>query len=183
MIEWIAKDWQTAWLILVTAVLIYAATHVAVRIAGLRSFSKMSATDFVLTVAMGSILAATVTSKSPSVAVGAAAIGSVLLIKGVLAALRARSGVFRRLAGNTPVMLMTDGRFHDAALRRCHVSREEVHAKLREANVWNYGQVLFVVLETTGDVSVLHRSGSDLPVSEEIFAGISGPATSAGPQP
>jgi len=31
-----------------------------------------------------------------------------------------------------------------------------VRAKLREANVFNYHEVEAVVLETTGDVSVLH---------------------------
>jgi uncharacterized membrane protein YcaP (DUF421 family) len=34
-------------------------------------------------------------------------------------------------------------------------------SKLREANVLNFGQVLYVVLESTGDISVLHKSNSE----------------------
>jgi len=39
---------------------------------------------------------------------------------------------------------------------RSRVTEDDVRAKLREANVFNYHEVEAVVLETTGDVSVLH---------------------------
>jgi uncharacterized membrane protein YcaP (DUF421 family) len=44
-------------------------------------------------------------------------------------------------------------------LNRARMTVEELNGKLREANVLNYGQVRAVVLETTGDVSVLHGDG------------------------
>ena len=43
-------------------------------------------------------------------------------------------------------------------LKSARVHEDQLIAKLREANVYNFNQVIAVVLETTGDISVLHRS-------------------------
>ncbi len=48
---------------------------------------------------------------------------------------------------------MAGNRFLDENLRR---TEDDVRAKVREADVQNYDQVLAVVLETTGDISVGH---------------------------
>lgn len=48
---------------------------------------------------------------------------------------------------------------HDALRKTC-VSEEDLIAKLWEANACHFSEVRAVVLETTGDVSVLH--GDDL---------------------
>lgn len=53
-------------------------------------------------------------------------------------------------------MLMRDGRFLEDAMRETRVARDYLVAKLREANVLDLARVRAVVLETTGDISVLH---------------------------
>jgi uncharacterized membrane protein YcaP (DUF421 family) len=57
---------------------------------------------------------------------------------------------------NTPVILMRNGKIIDDALKETRVARSDLLAKLREANVLNLDEVRAVVLETTGDISVLH---------------------------
>jgi uncharacterized membrane protein YcaP (DUF421 family) len=57
---------------------------------------------------------------------------------------------------DTPVVLMKDGVMLGSAMRETHVSEDELLAKLRAANVLDIGFVRAVVLETTGDVSVLY---------------------------
>jgi uncharacterized membrane protein YcaP (DUF421 family) len=61
-----------------------------------------------------------------------------------------------RILQNQPVLLMRDGRIIGEALTQTRISRDNLYAKLREANVLDPAQVRAVVLETTGDVSVLH---------------------------
>lgn len=133
-----------------------------VRIAGLRSFSKMTAFDFVATVAMGSLLAAAATASSwPSFAQVIVALAALLGVQALLAWLRSRSSRLREFIGNTPVLLMEDGRFCEAALKRTRVAREDVLAKIRAANALDLGDVRAVVLENTGDISVLHGETLD----------------------
>ncbi|WP_375270364.1 DUF421 domain-containing protein [Sphingomonas sp.] len=127
-----------------------------VRIVGLRSFSKMTAFDFVITLATASLLATAATVTGWAAYVQAMVAILALLATQVALALLRRWRAARRVMENTPVLLMHEGAFIDAALRSTRVSRSDVMAKLRAANVHDLAQVRAVVLETTGDISVLH---------------------------
>ena len=128
-----------------------------VRVNGLRSFSKMTNFDFVMTVAVGSLLASASQTNSWSAFFQAMiAMAALFLVQFVTARLRRRSDKIEALMQNTPVILMRDGEIIDSALAETRVARSALMAKLREANVLNMQQVRAVVLETTGDISVLH---------------------------
>ena len=128
-----------------------------VRINGLRSFSKMTNFDFVMTVAVGSLLAGGSQTSAwddfLQVLVGLAAL---FIVQYLTARLRQSSENFESLIQNPPVVLMRDGKIIEEALDATRVARDDLIAKLREANVLDFSEVRAVILETTGDVSVLH---------------------------
>lgn len=53
-------------------------------------------------------------------------------------------------------------------------AKNDVYAKLREANVLSLDQVRCVVLETTGDISVMHGDPDGPPISGELLQGVVG---------
>lgn len=128
-----------------------------VRMNGLRSFSKMTNFDFVMTVAVGSLLAGASQSTSwVAFAQTLVAMGALFIVQYVTARFRKASDTFERLVQNKPVVLMRDGKMFDEALVECRVARDDLIAKLREANVLEFSEVRAAILETTGDISVLH---------------------------
>lgn len=128
-----------------------------VRLCGLRSFSKMTAFDFVVTVATGSLLANAATADRWSVYLqSCAAIAVLLAMQALVAVLRRKFELFSRALENRPAILMREGRFDREAMAANRVAEDDVWAKLREANALDLSQVRAVVLETTGDISVLH---------------------------
>lgn len=128
-----------------------------VRIVGLRSFSKMTSFDFVMTIAMGSLVGSAARSTTWTDYLQAvAAMASLFLVQWVTAKLRNSSRWASRVIQNQPVLLMRDGKVLEEALRATRVSRDSLFEKLRGANVLDMAKVRAVVLETTGDVSVLH---------------------------
>lgn len=137
-------------------------TVLLVRLVGLRSFSKMTAFDFVATIATGSLIAQAGTrSDWTTYLQSLSAIAGVFLVQYALAAARHRSGRFKGLLRNRPVLLMEEGEFLEEALSATRVSRSSVVEKLRAANVLDLSEVRAVVLETTGDISVIHGSDFD----------------------
>ncbi|MEN3791331.1 YetF domain-containing protein [Fulvimarina sp. MAC3] len=141
----------------VLATLGLAVVIVIVRLVGLRSFSKMTSFDFVITLATGSLLATAATVSSwASFLQGCVAIVALMTLQVLIAATRDRSNRISRYIMNDPVLLMKDGEFLDDAMNSRRVSRDDVLAKLRQANVTNFDQVKAVIMETTGDISVLH---------------------------
>lgn len=139
-----------------------------VRVNGLRSFSKMTNFDFVMTVAVGSLLA--VASQSTNWSAFAQALSAMVamfLVQYLSARLRKASKTFKTLVQNSPVVLMRNGEIIPDALISTRVAKDDLIAKLREANVLDLSQVRAVILETTGDVSVLHGDTC----SEELLEG------------
>lgn len=142
-----------------------------VRIIGLRSFSKMTAFDFVATIATGSLLATAATApRWGDFFQVVIAITALMAVQAALSVLRKTSDKARHLLGNTPILLMSDGKFIDEAMRTSRVAREDVLAKIRGANVCDIRTVRAVVLENTGDISVLHGGELD----QDVLKGVRG---------
>lgn len=140
-----------------------------VRIVGLRSFSKMTNFDFVMTIAMGSLLANVSQSQQWSGFVQTlTAMASLFAVQYSMSRLRRWSQQIDRLVQNTPVLLMKDGVILRDALRATRVAEEDLIAKLREANALDLSSIRAVVLETTGNISVLHGDRID----EVLFKGV-----------
>ncbi|MFI9651383.1 YetF domain-containing protein [Guyparkeria halopsychrophila] len=132
-----------------------------VRINGLRSFSKMTNFDFVMTIAVGSMLAGASQSTSwTAFAQTFVAMAMLFVVQYSTARLRSASPTFSRVVQNVPVVLMRDGQILEEALAETRVAKGDLIAKLREANVLDFSEVRAVVLETTGDISVLHGQKS-----------------------
>ena len=127
-----------------------------IRVTGLRALSKMASFDFVVTVATGSLLAGAAQATDWAGFVQPClAVAGLFVVQGAVALLR-RDVPAMQLLLNEPLLLMRDGEVCEGALARSRMSRDDLAAKLREANVLGLGEVRAVVLETTGDVSVLH---------------------------
>ena len=132
----------------------------------------MSSTDFVTTVPIGSLMAGMISAPSPSIFIGLSSLLSLFAIKWIIAAARRHTEKASALLDNQPLYLMRGQEILRDNLDRANISLPELHTKLREANVWSYKQVINVVLETTGDVSVLHRPVENARLTEAIFEGV-----------
>jgi len=141
---------------------------ILIRVNGLRSLSKMNSFDFVVTVAMGSLLAGAAQATGwRGFGQAMTAMAALLAMQYLLARLRKASGMMENVLQNDPVILMRNGLVDADALARTRVSRTDLIAKLREANVLDFANVRAVVLETTGDVSVLHGDRLDPALLED----------------
>lgn len=128
-----------------------------VRVNGLRSFSKMTNFDFVMTVAVGSLLAgASQSTQWSAFGQTLTAMAALFLVQYLTARFRKASDTFEQVMQNKPIVLMRDGQIIHQALAATRVAKSDLIAKLREANVLDFSEVRAVILETTGDISVLH---------------------------
>ncbi len=153
--DWVYTSPTPILMTIVSTVAVYLAVIAYARVFGLRSFSKMSAFDFAMTIALGSLFASTIASPEPPLLLALITFG--MLFGGQkLVALARRSPAMKRVVDNTPVLLMRDGAFLYDNLRSANVTPDDLRARLRQANVLRYADVKAVVFETTGDVSVIH---------------------------
>lgn len=163
--DWIYSGDDPIFQTLIGCAIIFVVIIVLTRIIGLRAFAKFTAYDFAFTVAIGSIISSTLTS-STSLAHGSIAIAGLLLITFFFSWLQRKNSLLNTIISNTPLLLMDGNTILYENLKYARIEEKQLIAKLREANVLNYDQVFAVVLESTGDISVLHKSNSN---SDEKF--------------
>ena len=144
--------------VILSVLVIFTIIIVITRISGLRTFAKMSSFDFASTIAIGSILASVVMNNGQSLLKGAIALGGIVAFQSFFALMVRRSSAFKKACTNDPVLLMNEGKILYDNLKKTNVGEDDLIAKLREANVIDFSEVLAVVLESTGDMSVLHTS-------------------------
>jgi uncharacterized membrane protein YcaP (DUF421 family) len=150
------------------AVVIYLTVIAFTRLAGLRSFSKMSSFDFAMTVAIGSALATVVLTSGISLVTGIFGVGMIYLLQMVVSKMRNYDRV-EQVVDNRPILLVEDGEILEENLRKSDVSMNDLRAKLRETNAYSLEEVEVVVFESTGDVSVLHSEDPDAEVADWIM--------------
>jgi uncharacterized membrane protein YcaP (DUF421 family) len=171
-VSWITVSLPTAAVVVGKAVGIYAALVLLTRLAGLRSFSKMSSFDFAITVAFGSVLASAVLTREPPLAQSAVALATLFAIQYAVSSLRARYDGVTRTVDNAPLLVMAGSDILRDNLRAAQMTEGDLYAKLREANVTQLEQVRAVVMESTGDVSVLHADEGDPDLDADLLRGV-----------
>jgi uncharacterized membrane protein YcaP (DUF421 family) len=155
--NWLYKSNDPLLITVISTFLIFFSIVALTRIIGLRSFAKFTAYDFAFTVAIGSILSSILTS-STTIIHGITAIGSLLMLTYIFSKLQREYSFLDNLISNKPLLLMDGKEILDENMKKARIKKTQLISKLREANVINYDQVYAVVLESTGDISVLHKS-------------------------
>ncbi|TDN95652.1 uncharacterized protein DUF421 [Salegentibacter sp. 24] len=172
MEKWFGVSINSLLAVTISAIGIYIAIIIFTRIAGKRSFSKMSSFDFAMTVAIGSIIASTLLYASVSLLQGIVGLGAVYILQ-ISAAYLRRYAWFQKAIDNTPLMLMDREKILYKNLKKARVTEGDLRSKLREANVVELSQVRAVVFETTGDISVLHTSNEDQQLENWLIKDVS----------
>lgn len=148
-------SWDEVGQVIVLTVALYLSVLVCVRVAGRRTVSQMSAFDFVVTVAIGSLVAATVLDPGTGYGPGLAAVVTLLLAQQGVAVLRQRNQTARKLIDFAPEHVYENG---ELALRgnpmAAQITEAELRSKLRQRGIFSFDGVRVVILEPNGEISV-----------------------------
>ncbi len=158
MENWIYAHLEILIKVILSILSIFSVIIIITRISGLRTFAKMSSFDFASTIAIGSILASVVMNTGQSILKGTIALGGIVVFQAFFSLIVRKSNFFSWLLTNKPILLMKEGVILHDNLAKCNIAEDDLIAKLREANVIHFDEVLAVVLESTGDMSVLHNA-------------------------
>lgn len=157
----IFSSWDGILRLFVVGVPAYFGLVLVVRLTGKRTLSQLNAFDFLVTVALGSMLATTLVSRQ--VALVDALLAFVVLagLQLLVSWLSVRSRAVRQLVQSEPSLLAYHGRALDETLRAQRVSRDDLLAVVRESGVADLSGVQAVVLETNGRFAVIPAGTGD----------------------
>lgn len=162
--------WGDAARVIISAIALYALVLVMIRIMGQRTMASLSSFDLAAAVAIGAVVGRAILGYTPTVAAGALGLVTLLVLQAATGLLR-RYNTGMAVINNRAFVLMAGDLTIASNLRRTHVSEEEITAKLRLAGIRSRSEVACVVLESTGEISVL-RAG--IPIDPEFLQNVRG---------
>lgn len=158
--------------VLLTAVLAYAWLVLLLRISGKRTLSQLNAFDFIVTVALGSILASVILSSTVAWSEGAVALAALAALQFVSAWTSTRLDWVRKALTSQPTVLLRDGQMNTAAMLRERIDEDSLCAAVRSSGTGGLESIAAVILETDGTLSVIPQasvgSGSALPKARSV---------------
>lgn len=157
--------WSSIGRVVLAGVCAYAVLVALLRVSGKRTLAKLNAFDLVITVALGSTLSAVLTSRQLSLAAGVTALGTLVALQWIVAWTAIRWRGFDRMVKSSPRVLFHAGGFERDAMRDERVTEDEIRSAVRQASVQGLEEVESVVLESSGDLSVIARRGAAPPAS------------------
>ena len=162
--------WADAARVVVSAVGLYLLVLVLIRVMGQRTMASLSSFDLAAAVALGAVVGRAILGYTPTLVAGALGLITLLVLQAVTGQLR-RFPMGLSAVNNKAYLLMAGSEIIAANLRRTHVSESEIIAKLRLSGIRSRTEVACVILEATGQISVL-RTG--VPIDPEFLENVKG---------
>ena len=128
---WFFDGWRPLFETALVGVAVYVSLVALLRVSGKRTLSKMNAFDFVVTVALGAILASTMLSSSVSYSRGMTAFVVLVGLQYTVTWLSVRSGTVADLVKGRPTLLYYKGQYYRDAMRRERVPESELLDAIR----------------------------------------------------
>lgn len=138
-----------------------------VRVLGTRTLANLSTFDFACMVAVGAVVGRTAVLAKPNLLTGIVAVTTLFALQGVFGVLRSRERG-SRWVNPRPVVLVRDGVRDDEALRRTHVTEDELRFAVRRAGCSSLAAVGLLVLEANGTMSVIRAGEIDPWVTADL---------------
>jgi uncharacterized membrane protein YcaP (DUF421 family) len=134
---------------------IYLLVLVGIRLSGKREVGQMTPFDLTLLLLLSNSVQNAMTGPDTSLAGGAVAAATLLILNYLVAEVSGGNRRFRRFIQGEPSLLVHDGKISQANMVREHVSMDELERSLREHGVASCKDVALAVLEVDGSISIM----------------------------
>jgi uncharacterized membrane protein YcaP (DUF421 family) len=141
--------------IAVRTLTIYILVLVGVRLSGKREVGQMTPFDLTLLLLLSNSVQNAMTGPDTSLAGGAVAASTLLVLNYIVGAISGRNRRFRKFIEGQPTLLVHDGQIIQEHMMKERVSKDELDRAFREHGISSSKDVALAVLEVDGTISCL----------------------------
>ena len=143
--------------IVITAPVMYVAVVAFIRVSGKRMMAQMNNFDWIVTVAIGSLVASSIVFEDVTIIEVLLAMIVLLAFQVIVTKSSLESDQFAEVIKARPMLLVYRGKLLEENMAKERVSEHEVCSVIRKAGIASFDDVLAVTLESDGSVSVLPK--------------------------
>jgi len=154
------EDWEGIGRVCANAICAYLLMIVFLRVAGKRTLTQMNAFDFIVTIALGSMLSTTILDRTLPLLEGLVGFLTLIFMQFALTWLSVRFPLVNRLVKATPSVLVENGVIKQEQIKHERITEDEICSVLREGHWDALKDVRSVTLETNGRLTVVYQKES-----------------------
>jgi len=155
--------------VVMRSVIMFVVILVTLRASGKRGMKQLSIFELVLIIGLGSAAGDPMFYEDVGIFPALTVFVVIILLYVGITRLTDRFSWFERVMEGEPVYVVQGGKILLDGLNRTGLSRDELFGALRLSNVEHLGQVKTVLIETSGDVSILFFSDEEVKPGLPIF--------------
>lgn len=153
----IFDSWTALIHTLVAGTFAYIGLIILLRVSGKRTLSKWNAFDFIVTIALGSILGSTLLLRDVSLTTGLFGVAVLVILQFCISWLSVHTAGVQEWVKGNPTLLVYRGKIQHQTLRHERITESEIRVAVREKGFAALEDVEAVVLETNGNFSVIEE--------------------------
>ena len=120
--------------------------------------SKMNAFDFIVTVALGSVLANILVNHETLLWEGLLAFCLLVLLQYISTWLSVRSSAVRSLLKSEPSLIYYDDHYDEEKMKKERITEREIFQAIRKDGYISLDEIAAVILESDGTLTVMEKS-------------------------
>lgn len=151
------ESWDSRLRIIFVTTIAYTTVVLLLRVSGKRTLAKMNAFDFVVTIALGTILTSVVLNSEIPFADGITAFLVFIEFQYLFTWLSVRLKPVKILITSKPSLIFYKGEFNYKALKKVRITVEEVHSSTRINGFSTLNEIDIIILETTGEITIIEK--------------------------
>ena len=144
----------------IRAVVLFFFVYLLTRVIGRRELSSLEPFDLILLIVIGDAIQQGLTQDDYSVTGAVLVIGTLALLQVFTSVLSFHFKRLRPILEGEPIIIVENGEPIDKNLRRERLTIEEIAAQARLQQIERLSDVKWAVLETSGQISFIKKSGS-----------------------
>lgn len=148
---------------LIRTVILYILIIFAIKLMGKRQISDLQTSELVITILISNIAAIPMQNTEQPLLTGVIPIGVLVCCEVLVSFLMLKSTRIRQLICGKPIVVISDGKIQQDALKYLRLSTEDLIEQLRQLDVFSLDDVCFAIMETNGQMSVLKKSEKQPP--------------------
>ena len=139
----------------VRAIILYLVVLLVTRLMGKREIGQLQPFEFVISLMIANLATIPMSEIGVPMVAGIVPIMGLLTMHLIISLLNLKFIKFRHFICGKPSILVYKGKIDEKALEKERFTVNELEERLREKDIFDLGDVDFVILETNGDISVI----------------------------
>ncbi len=157
--------------ILIKTAVIYVATIIVVRIMGKREVGELGVTDLIVLLLIADIAVLSLEGEGSFLQFGLAIL-TISVIQVLFSFISLKSIKIRNILEGKNSNIIVDGKLDIKEMQKEKYSMDDLLSQLRTQNIRSISEVKHAILETTGDLSVLKKTESEINIHPVIISGV-----------